>query len=253
MQVVLIGSGNVATILGKLIAAKEHSVLQVISNKLANAELLAKQIGATAADISNLTAKADIYIIAVKDHAVSVVAEKLKLPGKLVLHTSGTLTKDVLQKITDRFGVIWPLQTIRKETAYIPQIPFIVDGNTPAVTDEICEFAKSLNQPVYVADDEQRKKMHIAAVFTSNFVNHFYALAEDFCQKENLDFSLLIPIISETARRLQTHSPSVVQTGPAIRGDIVTIEKHLRILEAHPYLRKLYLRISNSIMQSPYK
>lgn len=253
MEVVLIGSGNVATILGKLIASKGHHIVQVISHKLVNAESLAPQLHAVAADFNTIKKDADIYIMAVKDHAISVVSEKLRLPDRLVLHTSGTLTKEILQKISNRFGVIWPLQTIRKETEYIPAMPFIIDGNTAEVTEEIAAFAKSLHQQVSVADDEQRKKLHIAAVFTSNFVNHFYALAEDFCHKEQLDFSLLIPIIGETAHRIETHSPSVVQTGPAVRGDIVTIEKHLRALEVHPYLRKLYLRLSNSIMQSPYK
>jgi predicted short-subunit dehydrogenase-like oxidoreductase (DUF2520 family) len=253
MEVVLIGSGNVATILGRLIIQKGHSVKQVIGHTSQNAVLLAKTLGADYATLAEITKDANIYIIAVKDHAISLLADQLRLPGKLVVHTSGALQKEVLSKISDRYGVMWPLQSIRKEIEYIPEIPFLVDGNKESVLEEIVQFIHKLEQPVRVADDAERAKMHIAAVFTSNFVNHLYALAEDFVQKEHLDYSLLLPLIKETAIRLENNSPALVQTGPAIRGDIVTIEKHMRILEAYPYLRKLYLRMSNSIMQSPYK
>ena len=253
MEVVLIGSGNVATILGRLIIQKGHTVKQVIGHTSQNAVLLAKTLSAEYASLTEITNRANIYIIAVKDHAVSLLADQLRLPGKLVVHTSGALQKDILSKISDQFGVMWPLQSIRKEIDYLPEIPFLVDGNKESVIEDIVGFIHKLEQPVTVANDTERAKMHIAAVFASNFVNHLYALAEDFALKEHLDYSLLLPLIKETANRLEHNSPAMVQTGPAIRGDIVTIEKHMRILESYPYLRKLYLRMSNSIMQSPYK
>ena len=253
MQVVIIGSGNVATVVGRLIKQKGHSILQIIRHQSNSADDLAAELGADVAELSSITNDADLYILAIKDYAISVVTETLQLKNKLIVHTSGAFGKDILCKVSDKVGVLWPIQTIRKETEYIPEIPFVVEGNLPEVTNELVQFVQSLDQKVVIADEEERKKLHIAAVFSNNFVNHFYALAEDFCRKEQLDFSLLNPLIRETAHRLAHHSPAMIQTGPAVRGDIVTIEKHLRTLERYPYLRKFYLRLSNSIMQSPYK
>jgi hypothetical protein len=130
----------------------------------------------------------------------------------------------------------------------IPSIPFLVDGNTVDVTKFIEEFALSISDSVRRVGDDERLKLHAAAVVVSNFTNHLYAIAEEFCEKENIEFGMLKPLILETAYRVQSLSPSKVQTGPAVRKDIITLDKHLRILAAHPKLRTMYLRLTDSIM-----
>jgi predicted short-subunit dehydrogenase-like oxidoreductase (DUF2520 family) len=100
---------------------------------------------------------------------------------------------------------------------------------------------------VIVADDKERLKLHVAAVIVSNFSNHLYKLAEDYCKKEGLDFKQLLPLIEETAQRLKTISPSNSQTGPAIRHDRATIEQHLNLLEKYPQLKKIYEVMTQSI------
>ena len=102
---------------------------------------------------------------------------------------------------------------------------------------------------VSIADDEERIKYHVAAVLVSNFTNHMYAMADEFCHKENIDFKKLIPLIMETAGRIQNYEPQLVQTGPAIREDIYTLGKHLQVLSAHPDLKYLYLKLSESILR----
>ena len=130
----------------------------------------------------------------------------------------------------------------------IPPIPFMIDANNEKTLSILQGFAQSLSDAVELASDEDRIKLHIAAVLVSNFTNHLYALAETFCDKENIHFDLLKPLIMETANRVQEHLPSTVQTGPAIRRDILTIEKHLKILLEHPALRTTYVRLTDSIM-----
>ncbi len=140
------------------------------------------------------------------------------------------------------------MRTLGKDVFVQSEIPFVVDGSNEEVAGIMETFAGRLSATVIKADDSQKKKLHIAAVFTTNFVNHFYALIEDYCNKEDIDFKMLIPLIMETAGRVKNYSPSEVQTGPAARRDTKTIEKHLQSLEDHPHLRDLYLKITDSIM-----
>ena len=112
-------------------------------------------------------------------------------------------------------------------------------------------FALTLSSKVSYANDEQRLKLHVAAVIVNNFTNHLYTLAADYCADEGLDFKMLQPLIEETALRLRDHRPADVQTGPAARKDMATLDKHLSILSQHPVLKKIYLRMSDSIMNHP--
>ena len=249
MKIALIGSGNVATVLGRVIKENNHQVLQVISRDLDNAKLLAEELGASFTDFSgkpDLTA--DIFILAIADQALEHFFAGFGMGNKLVVHTAGSVPMDVLKKYSTNYGVLYPLQSLRKEMKNIPAIPFLIDGNSAEVAELIMGFATSISHSVNRAGDEERLKLHAAAVIVSNFTNHLYVIAEDFCQKENIDFDLLKPLILETALRIQQVSPAKVQTGPAVRKDISTMDKHLRLFAAHPKLRTTYLRLTDSIM-----
>lgn len=250
MQVVILGTGNVATVFAKRLQQNGHTVVQVYGRDLVKAEQLARLVNASAVnDITGLTKNADVYIIAVSDKAVKNLVDQLSLPGALVLHTTASLTKNILADVSDRFGVLYPLQSLRKMMDERTPIPFLVDGNTDTVTKEIQRLAYSISSTVVVADDETRVKLHVAAVFACNFTNYMYVQSAAFCEKENLDFSLLQPLIEETATRLKDHHPSKVFTGPAVRGDVATLEKHLSLLESYPELAELYKSLSNRIMK----
>ncbi|MBC7934948.1 MAG: DUF2520 domain-containing protein [Rhizobacter sp.] len=249
MKIALIGSGNVATVLGRLIAKNGHQVCQVISREAGNAKLLADELGAGFADFDGVPDRtADLFIIAISDAALENFFVKGALHDKIVVHTAGSVSKDILRNFAHSYGVLYPLQTLRKEMPEIPPIPLLIDGSDDGVTDFIEAFARSISQNVQRVNDEQRLKLHAAAVIVSNFTNHLYAIAEDFCIKENVHFDMLKPLIMETAARVNHASPAKVQTGPAIRKDILTLDKHLRLFTAHPKLRTMYLRLTDSIM-----
>ncbi len=250
MRIVIIGSGNVASVLGRLCKQKGHEIVQVVSRNASHAKALADELDCASADYNEkLDDSAGIYIIAVADSALQELNSRIHLGNKLIVHTAGSVTKDVLKGISNNYGVLYPLQSLRKEMDYQTDIPFLIDGNTADTITLVEDFAGTLSSNVTKTTDDDRLKLHVAAVMVSNFTNHLYALAEDFCKKEHVDFSLLTPLIKETADRTQRFSPAAVQTGPAVRNDIFTIDKHLRILTDHPQLKYMYIKLTDSIMK----
>ena len=250
MKVVIIGAGNVATVFGRLLINANHQVIEVNSRNAESAQLLANKLGCSfSKDPSKIDTSADIYIVAMSDFALNNINQNFALNDKIVVHTAGSVSKEVLNKVSTNYGVIYPLQSLRKENLELHQdIPLLIDGNTDAVINIIEELALSISTVVSKTTDAERIKLHLAAVMVSNFTNHLYTLASDYCTKENLDFKMLQPLIEETALRLRYHLPGNMQTGPAKRKDIITLEKHLRLLNDYPAIKKVYLKITDSIM-----
>jgi len=241
MRVVIIGSGNTATVLGRLMLGARHEIIQVFSRREEHAVLLARQLkSGWCTDLEQLNGDADLYVVALSDSALSALGDRLSLPGKLIVHTAGSVSKDVLRPLSGNYGVLYPLQSLRKEIGDLPEIPFLVDGGNAEDLERITLFARTLSAQVRAADDLTRQKLHLTGVFINNFSNHLYTLAEDFCDKEKIDFTLLLPLIRETAGRLSTFSPRQVQTGPAVRGDWKTTEKHLELLDKYENIKELY-------------
>jgi len=252
MKVVIVGAGNVATVLGKIIKLNGHQIVQVISRNHLNAQILAKELNATFCDSSSAMDKAaDLYLLAVSDNALLEIEESFHLNNKLVVHTAGAVSKEVLKNITNNYGVIYPLQSLRKENLNLQEaIPLLIDANNDWAMGALKSFALSISENVSIANDELRLKLHVAAVLVSNFTNHLYCLAQDYCTKEGADFKLLLPLIEETAIRLRKHSPSDMRTGPAFRKDTNTLQKHLQLLTKYPLIHHVYLKITDSIMES---
>jgi predicted short-subunit dehydrogenase-like oxidoreductase (DUF2520 family) len=250
MRIVMIGTGNVATILGRKISGAGHQVAQVYGRVATHARILSEQLHvAYTTNREQLDNSADLYIIAVADAAIPAVAASLQLKNKLVVHTAGSVSREVLKTSSARYGILYPLQSLRREMQQLPDIPLLVDANSPDDLSLIQGFALSLSSQVQVAGDEQRLKLHVAAVMVSNFTNHLYTLAERYCSTEQVNFGLLHPLIREVAERLQYLSPRESQTGPAIRHDTPTIQKHLALLEPHGEMKELYEWFTKSIQQ----
>lgn len=247
MRTVIIGSGNTATVLGKKILTAGHQVVQVAGRNRVTTERLAALLQADAADVASLSKDADIFILAIPDDAIAAMASQLNLDKKLVVHTAGSVSKDVLTTCSRNYGILWPVQSLRKEIDELPEIPFLIDANTPDNLAVIAEFASSLQGEVKIAGDEERLKLHLAAVMVSNFANHLYTLADQYCRQEKLDFNLLHPLISAIAERVRHFEPARVQTGPATRHDTRTIDKHLELLKGHPELKELYALFTKNI------
>jgi predicted short-subunit dehydrogenase-like oxidoreductase (DUF2520 family) len=250
MDIVIIGTGNTANVLGKKLKAAGHQIVQIYGRDASAASDLAYEIDTESTNYWSVVNKnADMYILAVSDISIEDVTRELHLQDQVIVHTAGAVSRDILKNTSSHFGVFYPLQSLKKGSAYLPETPILIDANDEETLRELLSVAESISHSVVKADDEQRLKLHLAAVFCNNFVNHIYVLMEAYCKKEGLDFKLLIPLIQETAQRLDTMSPSIAQTGPAVRNDTATIEKHLKLLEADPSLKMLYQALTQSIQQ----
>lgn len=249
MKVVIIGSGNVATVLGGKIAAAGHTILQVVARKPDEAARLAAQWGCGfAMDWAEIMeGEAEIYLVALSDAALTGFGGRVRLRDRLVLHTAGAVSGKVLQAVSPHCGVLYPLQSLRREIHPFPEFPLLIDAEDPADLPVIEAFARTLARQVQRVDDEGRLRLHVAAVVINNFSNYLYTLSADFCRQEGVDFRLLLPLIRETAGRLEHYAPADVQTGPAIRGDAGTIATHLKLLSNYHDLSELYRLFSVKI------
>lgn len=249
-NIVLIGAGNVAHQLGRAFKKSDNRLLLVIDRTEEKAERLAFELGCPcASDFSAIPEETDIVIIAVKDDAISLVAQQFLCPGKIVVHTSGAVPIEALGDCSDRLGVFYPLQTMHRDTAIdMLQVPFCIEGNSNWNEGMLLELARSISANVQVVNSAQRKLVHLAAVFACNFSNHCYAMADDILAHEDISLELLKPLILKTAENILAARPADVQTGPAKRGDVIVMEEQLQLLEKiAPELAPIYQLMSERI------
>jgi len=250
MKISFIGSGNVATVLGRLLKQKNFIINEVVSRDKTHALHLAKELDAIAIDdIKALSKNSDVYIIAVNDDAIEAVSNQLNTSDKIVVHTCGSASINLLRNASKNFGVLYPLQSLRKEISYLSVIPFLIDASNNYSKNVIITLAEAISDNIKEANDEQRMQYHLAAIVVSNFTNHLFALAQEYCIANKIEFSLLLPLIEEVINRLKSFKPAEMQTGPAIRGDISTIQKHLSLLKDFPQLKNIYEVMSESIIE----
>ncbi len=250
MNISIVGAGNVATVLAKMCKDKGHNIVQIIARNEGAGRKLAALVDAECINIYNEPNKnIDFCIIAISDGAYTD-AEKsnLNFGNIMVAHTAGSISMDAIKTVSTNLGVLYPLQTLRKEMDYFPEIPFLIEANNGTAFNFIEDFALTLSKNVHYVEEEKRFRLHTAAVIVSNFTNYLYGLTESFCKIEEIDFNLLKPLITETATRIKNISPLDVQTGPAIRKDIITLQKHLKILYPYKALKTWYTRFSDGIM-----
>ena len=246
MNIVLIGTGNVAVVLSRLLVSAGHSIVEVIGRDTSRHQIFKFTCGEFKTNYSTISTHADLCLIAVSDSAIADVANQLPATQTLVVHTSGATSKDILNRF-ENYGVLYPLQSLRKEMKEIPAIPFFVDANTDENNNKLFNLAQSTGNTVSIANDKERLLYHLSAVLSSNFTNHLYSLTEAFCKKENLHFKNLLPLIEETVQRLQFFSPLQMQTGPAIRNDAITIQRHIDLLQSQKKLQNIYEMMTDSI------
>ncbi|KQM64535.1 oxidoreductase [Pedobacter sp. Leaf216] len=249
MKIVLLGSGNVATQLAKALKAVGEEVVQVYSPNLNHAQFLANLIETKAvSDLNDLEQNADLYIISVKDDAIAAVARSLKNVNGLVVHTSGTTDINTLSSLVKNAGVFYPLQTFSKgkEISFV-NIPLCIEAGNEDQLTVLTNLASKLSAKVYPLDGEKRKVLHLAAVFACNFPNHLYTLANEILNQNDLDFEIIRPLIAETADKVMSNLPENVQTGPAVRADENTLNKHMSMLTSMPGLQNIYQTLSDSI------
>ncbi len=248
LKVVLIGSGNVAWHIGKAMIDNEIDVLQIYSPQHAFKLATEWNIPYTH-DLSALNDSADVYLFAIKDDSYQKLVAQFPFRNKCMVHTSGSVDIDVFQEVTNSYGVLYPFQTFTKNVVLpFDQVPLCVEANDEKTEEKLKKLAHILSRKQYVIDSHTRRYLHLAGVFACNFTNALYGLAKDITEEKGLDFSILLPLINETARKVNLSFPEEVQTGPAVRKDMKIIEKHLRMLDDEK-VKNVYKLISEIIAE----
>ncbi|MDX5583629.1 MAG: DUF2520 domain-containing protein [Aureibaculum sp.] len=244
ISVIVLGTGNVGMhLINAFLGNSAVELVQVYSRRKSSLKFIEKKVDTTTS-VSSLKS-ADIYIIAISDDAIPEFSSQLNLKNKLVVHTSGGSSINVL-KTNGNKGVFYPLQTFSKEQSIdFKSIPICVESENNEDLILLKKLANTISNNVFMIDSEQRKHLHIAAVFTNNFVNHLYKIGFDICKENNIPYESLYPLIQETAQKIMYAKPDNVQTGPAMRNDTIIIEKHLNLLSGEKY--KIYQLLTDSI------
>ena len=225
-SVLIIGKGNVATHLyNTFLNVDGIAVTQIGSRSLENVP------------------KARITIIAVSDDAIAEVSSKIK--NDVVVHTSGSVGMNDLKNKT-RKGVFYMLQTFSKDKKVdFNEVPFCLEAESEKEYELLENLANLIGKKIYSVSSQQRKIVHVAAVFVNNFTNHLYKIGNDICKENDVPFDILKPLIKETALKIDELSPEKAQTGPAIRKDKKTIKNHLNLLNSEQ--QKIYKILTKSI------
>lgn len=246
----MIGAGNLAFHLAQAVKDAGLEIIQVFSRTVESASQLGNILECSyTTDRNEISKEGDLYILSLTDKAIVDFSNELNLPGKIVVHTSGGLDMDILQQMTPYYGVIYPVQTFSKEKALdFKIIPVCMEAVNESVKNILFDFAGKISSLVYFLDTSQRRRLHVAAVFACNFVNHMYYVASEILKSEHLPFDLIRPLILETANKMLQLSPLEAQTGPAARNDLQIIEKHLDLLSLSTDFQEIYKFLSGSIL-----
>lgn len=253
MRIVFVGAGRLATNFARALQSAGHEITAVYSRTMAAAETLSRLVGGIPTDsVGRLPAEADAYIIAVKDSVLADVIAQLSKgrAGQTFFHTAGSVSLAVFGQ-HQQCGVIYPMQTFSKEREVdFSRVPIFVEAATWPVLQVARLMASSVSGTVRELSSDDRRYLHLAAVFACNFTNHCYALAARLLEQRGLSFDVLLPLIAETADKVEDVHPLQAQTGPAVRYDENVISSQHRLLDGHPQLQAVYDLLSHSIHQT---
>jgi len=246
-KIILIGSGSVATNLALNLDKNKYSVQQVFSRTKENAEILAKKINADFTNDINKLQKGDITLLCIKDDFIASFLE-----GKLfqnLIHTSGSKNINVLKNSAQDFGVLYPLQTFNKEVKInFTEIPILIEASTVKFKKVVLELASSLSNKVINITSKKRRQIHIAAVFACNFSHHMLSISKEIMDNEDLDYSLLLPLIEQNNKKSLLGDPQKLQTGPAKRNDVKLINEHIKEIK-NLHHKDIYRLLSDNIIK----
>jgi predicted short-subunit dehydrogenase-like oxidoreductase (DUF2520 family) len=254
-KIAILGAGNIAWHLAPALEDAGHEITEVYARDLDKATQITERVYSAEPkdDLDFSESEAEIFILAVKDDAIAEVADAVILPeGSILVHTSGAISLDVLGYSSASFiGIFYPLQSFTKgKKIDFEEVPFLLESDDEGSLQKLKKLAKSLSPLTYLVRSRDRKAVHVAAVFASNFTNHMIRISEEIMRRQGLDFEMLKPLIIETISKCLQIGAKNAQTGPAIREDYDTMEEHHRFLNFNDQIAEIYRVISQDIIDS---
>ena len=255
LKIAILGAGNLSWNLAPALEDAGHEITEVYARDLQKAKEITERIYTATPkdDLDFSESRAELFILAIKDDALSEVADQLILPeGSVLVHTSGAMPVEVISQSSASYvGVFYPLQSFTKgKKVDFEEVPFLLESEDEGSLQLLKKVAKSLSQLVYILRAKDRQAVHVAAVFASNFTNHMLRIAEDILHRQGLDPELLKPLIIESISKSLQLGARKAQTGPAIREDYETLESHHHFLAYNEQLAEIYRLISQDIIDS---
>ena len=248
-NITFIGSGRVAHHLAPAFANAGHKIIQVYSRNIENAIVLADMVGAEPiCKFDSVNKLSDIYIYCISDDAVQWVMNHIQVHEGLHIHTSGSLSIDIFKKTRVDYGCLYPLQTFSKDKKIdMRKISFFINANNRSNLNKINLLARDITNNVYEVTDEDKRYIHLAAVFANNFTNLMYIKAEKILQDKNIPFKVLGNLIQEGVNKAKKIGPQKEQKNHAIRGDVRIIDQHISMLSNEPEWQEVYTILSDLI------
>jgi predicted short-subunit dehydrogenase-like oxidoreductase (DUF2520 family) len=246
-----IGAGKLAGALCMELYNAGHHINKIISETGKSASVLAQKCNCSWSTKLKIPEQTNILIVAVPDHKLEDVLHKVICRDDIgIAHTAGSFGLEVFNKKFKNTGVIYPLQTFSENIKVdFSEIPFFIEASDPHFGSILDSLAKQISKSVYFTDTASRRMLHLAAVFVCNFTNFMLAEGKEIAIRAGFSFEELVPLLNETIRKAVEIGPENAQTGPALRNDMNTIEKHMELLSFSPELRNVYREISNLIMK----
>ena len=244
------GAGRLASALCKELFSAGFRIDTIVSETEIRGRPLAVSCGAMWSDYLFFPDTTNVVIVAVPDHRLKSILENIKCePETLIVHTAGSYGLDIFPEQIRKKGIFYPLQTFSKNRniSFIG-LPVLLDSSDDKTSAILIKLAESLTAKVHFVDAEHRRMLHVAAVFVSNFSNHMFTVGKEIAARAGFSFEILEPLIRETVLKAIESGPENSQTGPAIRNDENTIEKHLELLSFSPGLQKIYTDMTQSII-----
>lgn len=252
-KIAIIGAGNTAYTLCKVLKSKEIEPFCILVRNPEKAEKVREDLGVEVVFSYEKVLESDLAIIAVNDDAISEVAAHIIDYKGLVVHTSGTKPSELLNR-SMRFGVFYPLQTMSKTREIsFDEIPLLIYANSPDDVEMLSRFAKQFSNKVEFCDDEQRKAIHLAAVYVSNFTNVMLGIGDKLLKENGLSLDLMRPLVMEMMKKSFEIYPEKALTGPARRGDFATIGEHEKMLAYNPDELAIYMILTDYIIDKYQK
>ncbi len=254
-RIALIGSGRLGSQIAPALEAAGHRVAEIYNPSAYSAERVAKKLydGRLVDSLDFSDSSCNLFIIAVPDAAISQVASEIVLPDDaIIVHTSGATSLEVLEvTAAENYGIFWPLQSFsHNRPASFKGLPVFVEASNEFAEDALLALASSLGAEPLIVEEEERKTLHLAAVFASNFTNHMLTCAKAVLNQQNISLEHLQPLVEETVKKAFDIGPDEAQTGPAVREDYETIEEQTDRLSFDESLQRIYQALSQHIIQS---
>ena len=252
MEIVFVGAGRVATHLAKALNAVGHHITAVYSRTMASAEVLASVVDAVPTNrIDALPQKADVFILSVKDSVLKDVISELRKgrEQQVFLHTAGSIPMSVFGEHQHR-GVFYPMQTFSMEkNVDFSRVYIFIEGGDAETLNLARKLGETLSSHIHELSSEERRYLHLAAVFACNFANHCFSLSAEILEAHGLPFEVMLPLIKETADKVETVLPREAQTGPAVRRDENVMNAQKALLADAPQMQQIYDLMSKSIQR----